>query len=64
MLTENGPWYATLPQKQIKQLLAQDEKFRKDWDALYGDRMIKLVVIGQHLDKEAISAELDKCLAD
>jgi hypothetical protein len=37
---------------------------KKDWDEQVGDRMIKLVVIGQHLDKEAISAELDKCLAD
>ncbi|MBQ9795611.1 MAG: GTP-binding protein [Clostridia bacterium] len=60
MLTENGPWYATLPKKQIEQLLAQDEKFRKDWDSIYGDRMIKLVFIGQKLDKKKITEELDK----
>lgn len=60
MLTENGPWYATLPKKQIDQLLAQDEKFRKDWDTVYGDRMIKLVFIGQKLDKKKITEELDK----
>ena len=60
MLTENGPWYATLPKFQIEQLLLNDEKFRHDWDEVYGDRMIKLVFIGQHLDKEKIANELDK----
>jgi len=59
-LTENGPWYATLPRQQIEQLLLHDEKFRKDWDEQYGDRMIKLVFIGQKLDKNKISSELDK----
>lgn len=60
VLTENGPWYATLPRYQIEQLLLNDEKFRKDWDNTYGDRMIKLVFIGQHIDKKKISEELDK----
>lgn len=59
-LTENGPWYATLPRKQIDKLLATDEKFRKDWDNEYGDRMIKLVFIGQNIDKYSIIEELDK----
>ncbi len=60
VLTENGPWYATLPRQQIEQLLLQDEKFRNDWDEMYGDRMIKLVFIGQKIDKNAICEELDK----
>ena len=60
MLTENGPWYATLPKEQINQLLMQDEKFRKDWDNIYGDRMIKLVFIGQKINKKNITEELDK----
>ena len=60
MLTENGPWYATYPKQQVQQLLIQDEKFRKDWDEIYGDRMIKLVFIGQNIDKQKIIAELDK----
>lgn len=59
-LTENGPWYATLPKQQIEKLLLNDEKFRKDWSEQYGDRMIKLVFIGQKIDKEKISEELDK----
>ena len=60
VLTENGPWYATLPRYQIEQMLLNDERCRHDWDPQYGDRMIKLVFIGQHIDKQAIIDELDK----
>ncbi len=60
VLTENGPWYATLPKYQIEQLLLNDEKFRHDWDETYGDRMVKLVFIGQHINKAKITEELDK----
>lgn len=60
VLTENGPWYATLPRYQIEQMLLNDERFRHDWDPQYGDRMIKLVFIGQHIDKQEIINELDK----
>ncbi len=60
VLTENGPWYATLPRYQIEQMLLNDDRFRHDWDPQYGDRMIKLVFIGQHIDKQAIIDELDK----
>ncbi len=58
-LTENGPWYATMPAREIDKLLASDEKFAHDWDPEYGDRMIKLVFIGQKLDRKKIKAELD-----
>ena len=60
VLSENGPWYATLPRYQIEQMLLNDERFRHDWDPQYGDRMIKLVFIGQHIDKQCIIDELDK----
>ena len=60
VLNENGPWYATYPREQVNQLLQIDEKFRKDWDEVYGDRMIKLVFIGQKMDKHKIIEELDK----
>ncbi len=60
-LSENGPWYAVmLTEDERNQLLATDETFRKDWDEEYGDRMIRLVFIGQNLDKELIKRELDK----
>ncbi len=60
VLSENGPWYATLPKYQIEQMLLNDEKFRHDWNETYGDRMIKLVFIGQHINKAKITEELDK----
>ncbi len=60
VLSENGPWYATLPRYQIEQMLLNNERFRHDWDPQYGDRMVKLVFIGQHIDKQHIIDELDK----
>ncbi|MBQ7511722.1 MAG: GTP-binding protein [Prevotella sp.] len=62
-LRNAGQWYATMPKEQLDVMLAQDEKLRQDWDPEYGDRMQKLVFIGQHLDKEQITADLDFCLA-
>ncbi len=59
-----GQWYATMPEDDLEYVLAQDPALRKDWDAYYGDRMQKLVFIGQHMDKEAIVRELDNCLRD
>ena len=59
-----GQWIAAAPEKEQKKLLAQNPEIAKEWDETVGDRMIKLCVIGQKLDKKAISAELDKCLAD
>ena len=46
-----GEWFATMPKEELMQLMADDEQLRKDWDEQYGDRMQKLVFIGQHLDK-------------
>ena len=43
-------------------MLEQDEQLRRDWDPVYGDRMQKLVFIGQHLDKQAITDALDQCI--
>ncbi len=61
-LTESGMWYATAPEDELRQIIRQDPNVLRDWDDVYGDRMIKLVIIGQHLDRGAIEAEFDKCL--
>ena len=58
-----GQWYATMPKEELDMMMARDEKLRHDWDDQYGDRMQKLVFIGQHLDKEQITKDLDFCLA-
>ena len=62
-LRNAGQWYATMPKDQLQAMMAQDEKLRREWDSEYGDRMQKLVFIGQHLDKEQITNDLDFCLA-
>ena len=59
-----GQWIATMPKDQLDELLAREEQLRKEWDDKVGDRMIKIVFIGQHLQKEAICKELYKCLVD
>ncbi len=60
-LTRTGEWYSgKLSKKQIEFLLENDENFRHDWDEQYGDKLIKLVFIGQNLDKEGIKKELDQ----
>ena len=61
-LRNAGQWYATMPKDELDQLLAQTPGLRRDWDDQYGDRMQKLVFIGQHLDKKLIADELDFCL--
>ena len=59
-----GQWYATMPAAELEAMKQRDANLRRDWDEHYGDRMQKLVFIGQHLDKEAIAALLDGCLAE
>lgn len=61
---ENGRWYASATKAQLKQFLKQNPDLMNDWDEQAGDRMIKLVFIGRHLDKKAISASLDECLGE
>lgn len=63
-LNNAGQWYATMPEDQLTQMLRTDPVLAADWDEVYGDRMQKLVFIGQHLDKKYIKTELDKCLTD
>lgn len=60
-LTEAGYWYATAPAEELEVLMAQEPGLARDWDNTYGDRMVKLVFIGHDMDKEAITAALDKC---
>ena len=62
-LRDVGQWYATMPKDELENLMVMNPQLRKDWDAEYGDRMQKLVFIGQHLDKEQITKDLDFCLA-
>ena len=62
-LTEAGLWFATAPAEELERMMAVEPQLRRDWDETYGDRMLKVVFIGQHLDKAALTAALDACLA-
>ena len=57
-----GQFYATMPKDELNAALQHDPILRRDWDEQYGDRMQKLVFIGQKMDKNAIIEALDKCL--
>ncbi len=61
-LRDAGLWYATMEEDAIEQMLARDAKFRRDWQPPYGDRMIKIVFIGQNLDRAEIDRLMDSCL--
>ena len=63
-LKNAGLWYATMPEDELEALMQRQPDLRRDWDEYYGDRMQKLVFIGQHLDKEAITTLLDQCLVE
>ena len=57
-----GQWIASLPKAEQDMVIAQNPSILKDWDETYGDRLMKLVFIGQKMDKKAIIETLDKCL--
>lgn len=61
-LKEAGLWYATAPEEDLVEILRQDPGMMRDWDDEYGDRMEKIVFIGQNMDKEQIIRDLDDCL--
>lgn len=63
-IREAGYWYATAPKEELEIFMQQDPSIRRDWDETYGDRMCKIVIIGQNLDRHAIEEALDACLAD
>lgn len=61
-LRNAGRWYATMPEDELRQMMIMEPSLSRDWDPVYGDRMQKLVFIGQKMDKEAICKALDDCL--
>ena len=59
-----GLWFATMEPDELEEMMARDRKLRADWDPQYGDRMQKIVFIGQNLDKPGIEKLMDSCLAE
>lgn len=63
-LREAGLWYAAMPKDRLAELIVSDPALARDWDPKYGDRMQKIVFIGQNLDKALIKEVMDSCLAE
>jgi len=61
-LMEAGEWFAVLSKEESDKLRAIEPKLERDWDEKYGDRMIKLVFIGQHMNQQEIIHNLDLCI--
>ena len=63
-IKDAGYWFATMPRDELKEMMRRDAKLRRDWDPEYGDRMVKIVFIGQKMDIPQLTRELDDCLED
>ena len=63
-LKDCGLWFATMEEEELQEMMERDRKLRQDWDPQYGDRMQKIVFIGQNLDKPALEQLMDSCLAE
>ncbi len=61
---EGGTWVASCSKEEQEQIIAENPEILKEWDEKYGDRIIKLVFIGQKMDQQKLTAMLDKCLVE
>lgn len=61
-LKEAGMWFATANEDELQELMKQEPRLLQDWDDVYGDRMQKIVFIGQNMNKQQICRDLDECL--
>ncbi len=57
-----GEWLASASPSRQAAERRKDPEIDKDWDDTYGDRMQKLVFIGQNMDEKAICDALDACI--
>lgn len=61
-IKDAGLWFAAMPAADLAEMMRRDENLRRDWDEEYGDRMTKIVLIGQNLNHNEIDELFDACL--
>ncbi|MFC3801208.1 GTP-binding protein [Cohnella sp. GCM10012308] len=57
-----GYWVAAIAKPEREALLREYPEIARNWDATYGDRLNKIVLIGLSLDRGRLTEELDSCL--
>ena len=60
-----GFWWCSMPMKErlnYPSFVANQTYIESKWSKQWGDRLNELVFIGQHMNKENISSNLEKCL--
>ncbi len=62
-LVPTGPWISDLSKEEQQAIIIANPDIMDDWDSEYGDKMIKIVIIGKEMDKEALISNLDSLLA-
>lgn len=60
----DGIWLACATEQDREEAFAQYPDLKDDWDDVYGDRVNRLVIIGQDLEKEEMTRELNSALSD
>lgn len=62
--TDDGKWIACYPKMQQEMILQMNPDISASWHPVYGDRVNKIVFIGRNMDKKAIIAAMDNCVAE
>ena len=63
-IKDAGLWFATMDKEELADMMMRDPNLARDWDPEYGDRMNKIVFIGQNMDKDAITEAMNECLTE
>lgn len=58
----DGIWLAAATERDRQEAFAEYPDLAKDWDDVYGDRVNRLVIIGQKLDEEGMRAALSNAI--
>lgn len=64
MADKAGQWWCSIPRKNWQVDAATSDLIQQRWHPVFADRYNEIVIIGQDLDKEMITQELNACLCN